>query len=1301
VADYNVRGKMTLDTGSFISSATAASNSLNGLNTSVGKTSVGMKYLKRSVLAAGVALGGLGAAGVKAASDYQQAMIAFTKMLGSAEKATSFVKELQDFAAATPFELPQLLQGSKKLMAFGFEASQVIPMLTAIGDAASGLSLGSEGIDRLTLAIGQMSAKGKVSGGELRQLAEAGIPAVQYLADAYNKTTAEILDMSEKGAIPAAQGVAILIEGMSKGSKNAMGFAGMMEAQSKTMAGLLSTFKDTVRNSFVNGFNKYVPGISDVFAKVIPKVEGFMNKLITTLAYVATQFGKFAGGLYAVLKPAFENFLIPALKVVGAAFFAVIAILGKFGDFLKAHAGIVEMLVNVIGIAALAYGAYRTQILLTMAVTKAHALITKGVTAATKGFTAAQRLLNLTMAFNPIGLAVAAITALIAGFVIAWNNSEKFRKVIIAVGKAGVIGFGYVIKFVGMLVEGIMKLVSTPLRLLLKGLSMLGSKGAKNALEEIEGGIKGVGEFFDKAGEKVIGYADKLDSLEKKRFKMPSLGGPKIKDPEKIDVPGVSDSEFDASALDGLGDTLTEGAKAVEKDMLNVVKGFQDFINNEFAPGFMEGADKARDTILKGLDEAKKVFDEFGKGLKGAELKKVEDAYNGLNDKIRAMIPRAMEVAAELEAVQKEVEKAKEALDNAIKSREEGAAAFVEMLAQPFGEPSELSQALSSAEASVGSIISMYDKIVEAVNKRYEGIDPAGKNALLDSLRNQTAQLVNLARQRDAVAKDLEKAQDALAEAISSRKSGAGSIAEALKSSFGQSSELANALSDGKATADSIINMYERLAEAIEARYAGIDPSGKTVLLTALENQTKRLLELVKKRDAASKALEEAQKNLEEVLKKQSEMKTSVSTSMKSYATALASLSTTNSASTIKVIKTATGMVITQMKEGSQGVQTITDQLKTRLQGIKDFAMNIRTLLASGLNKEYIQQLLTAGPEAAGATAALLAQSGQDQINEINNLYSAINAESEAFGTQMADTFYGNSVAMAQAMVAGAESEYNNIVAEMTKIKDGIASALSPLKDLGTNLGTDLAQGLVDSTQAKYDAIMAQMKKINDDIAKQLEPLKSLGTNLGTDLAQGLYDALKAREAALIALAKSIADQIAMYMSQAMASIGAMNAANAQAAAMAAAASAAAAKAAAALVGAGGKGGSTGSTGAGGSGTSQGSAITVSTNAAAQSAYAAIITAGGSVADALSSARYAGQADAYFKSQLAANAPATGFVGSAESRGLSDRANSERLANLEIQKGAVQVTINGDASPAKTEEVMTRALLNALSMRAE
>jgi tape measure domain-containing protein len=75
------------------------------------------------------------------------------------------------------------------MLAMGFSAKEVMPTLTAIGDASSGLGLGAEGLDRITRALGQMRAKGKVSAEEMLQLTEAGVPAWAILSKAIGKST--------------------------------------------------------------------------------------------------------------------------------------------------------------------------------------------------------------------------------------------------------------------------------------------------------------------------------------------------------------------------------------------------------------------------------------------------------------------------------------------------------------------------------------------------------------------------------------------------------------------------------------------------------------------------------------------------------------------------------------------------------------------------------------------------------------------------------------------------------------------------------------------------------------------------------------------------------------------------------------------------------------------------------------------------------------------------------------------------------------------------------------------------------
>lgn len=193
----------------------------------------------------GVAIAGIGVAAVKAAADMEQTRKAFTTLLKDATLAKDFLAELETFAANTPFELPGLLQASKKMLAFGFTANQVIPILTAVGDSAAALGMGQEGIDRLTIAIGQMQAKGKVSAEEMLQLAEAGVPAWQMLADAMGTSIPQAMKMAEKGTIDSATGIQAIISGMN--SK----FGGMMQEQSSTINGMLSNIQDSIGQTMV------------------------------------------------------------------------------------------------------------------------------------------------------------------------------------------------------------------------------------------------------------------------------------------------------------------------------------------------------------------------------------------------------------------------------------------------------------------------------------------------------------------------------------------------------------------------------------------------------------------------------------------------------------------------------------------------------------------------------------------------------------------------------------------------------------------------------------------------------------------------------------------------------------------------------------------------------------------------------------------------------------------------------------------------------------------------------------------
>lgn len=288
-----------------------------------------------AIVGVGVALGALGLASVKAAGQMEQTRIAFTTLLKDGEKAKSFLSELEKFAASTPFELPGVLDASKRLLAFGFSAEQVIPILTAVGDSAAALGIGEEGIQRLTLAIGQMQAKGKVSAEEMLQLAEAGVSAWEMLANKIGTDIPTAMDKASKGQISAAEGIQAVISGMN--SK----FGGMMEQQSQTINGIMSNIQDSVTQSMVVIGDKIIEAFD-----IKPKLKGAQDALGEFTEKVKS-IG-LADAIREIPSGFAGSMAVIAGAALGVAIPAIVALVGTMGT-LAVGAGIISAPVIALG----------------------------------------------------------------------------------------------------------------------------------------------------------------------------------------------------------------------------------------------------------------------------------------------------------------------------------------------------------------------------------------------------------------------------------------------------------------------------------------------------------------------------------------------------------------------------------------------------------------------------------------------------------------------------------------------------------------------------------------------------------------------------------------------------------------------------------------------------------------------------------------------------------------------------------------------------------------------------------------
>lgn len=248
--------------------ARQASAALGGLSASASKAHSVVAGLGKVALGFGGAMLGINAASAafSAAKDavigfnarMEQSKIGWTTMLKSGRAAEQMLEDLQRFAAKTPFEFPELEQASRRLLAMGFQAKEIIPLMTDLGNAASALGMSTEGINRLTLALGQMRAKSKVSGEEMRQLAEAGIPAWQILAEAMGKPIPVVMKLSEQGKIASD----VFIRAFQQFSQQNWG--GMMQAQSRTFLGALSTIRDSLTMVAASGFKPLFDRMSDL-----------------------------------------------------------------------------------------------------------------------------------------------------------------------------------------------------------------------------------------------------------------------------------------------------------------------------------------------------------------------------------------------------------------------------------------------------------------------------------------------------------------------------------------------------------------------------------------------------------------------------------------------------------------------------------------------------------------------------------------------------------------------------------------------------------------------------------------------------------------------------------------------------------------------------------------------------------------------------------------------------------------------------------------------------------------------------
>lgn len=301
-------------------------------------------------------------------SQFEQLQISYDTMLGSHAAGMKMMADTKKFAAETPFELPEVAQASKQLLAFGIEQDKIRTSLKAVGDVASGISAP---LGDIAYLYGTIKTQGKAMTMDIRQFANRGIPIYAELAKITGKSGMALNKFVEDGRV----GFPLIEQAFANMSGAGGKFYNLMEKQSHSIGGQISNLAD-----------KFTYLKNELFENLKPAIKGgieWLNGLMVSINQ-GTQF---------VIHHA--NAFKTAAVVIGTLFtgYKLLKVLGL--------ASSVSTLLLTTRIAAQATTAgYATTAML-------------GYTTTTTAATVAQKGLNAAMALNPYGAALIALTAMV------------------------------------------------------------------------------------------------------------------------------------------------------------------------------------------------------------------------------------------------------------------------------------------------------------------------------------------------------------------------------------------------------------------------------------------------------------------------------------------------------------------------------------------------------------------------------------------------------------------------------------------------------------------------------------------------------------------------------------------------------------------------------------------------------------------------------------------------------------------------------------------------------------------------
>ncbi|MDZ5437450.1 lytic transglycosylase [Limosilactobacillus reuteri] len=410
------------------------------------------------IYAIGNGLKGLIATGYQYTRQQQTMIASWNTLTGSASKGQEMVDMTNKLAISAQNSTEMVNDLNQKFYAVTNSAGKTKELSQSVLTLQDAFNASDASIENFSTQWAQMVGNGKASAQDMLSIQNV-FPKfrqelLKYERDAtHNKnlTMQQMNDMMSQGKISSKAMNDVLIgmghkyQDATKNFTNTLdGMGRIIKTTAPRLLGALVEPFTKAQNPIYKAVSNWVSdprtlkefqnagkNIANAFNSAISSITKFMSSMQGINKIIGAVIKNLGSGVWIGFKLTIE-IIAEAFSLIGKAVNAIVNPLGKTTKGIKGVGALATPL-KAVGVAMGVVGAMATTHAIAIGAYKTALLAAAG---ASKVFAAAQAALKAVMSLSPIGIAVVAIGALVAVFVLAYKHIKPFRDIVNKTGKA-------------------------------------------------------------------------------------------------------------------------------------------------------------------------------------------------------------------------------------------------------------------------------------------------------------------------------------------------------------------------------------------------------------------------------------------------------------------------------------------------------------------------------------------------------------------------------------------------------------------------------------------------------------------------------------------------------------------------------------------------------------------------------------------------------------------------------------------------------------------------------------------------